>query len=76
MDGKRDLSIGGLMGDSMPSPAPTPKRTLHPALKQRAAAVKASHAALSKQPGFAKLQPRERIRRTSAHASKAMKGGY
>lgn len=51
------------------------KKTLHPAMKQRAAAVKAAHAHLSKTvPGFAQQHPHERIRQTQAHVKK--KGGY
>src|SRR5437868_5223584 len=47
----------------------TPKR-LHPALQQRAAAVKAAHAQLSTtEPGFRQLPGHEQLRRTQAHVS-------
>lgn len=50
------------------------KKTLHPSMKQRAAAVKAAHAHLSKTvPGFRALHPHERIRATQAHVKR--KGG-
>lgn len=52
-----------------------PKKTLHPAMTRRAAAVKQAHAHLSKaMPGFANLHPHDRIRHTQAHAARLLKG--
>lgn len=53
-----------------------PKRTLHPALKQRAQQVKAAHAHLAKTvPGFTHLHPHDRVRQTQQHVKRS-KGGY
>lgn len=53
------------------------KKTLHPALKQRAAMVKQSHAHLIKTvPGFAKLPGHQQLKHTQAHVSKRLKGGF
>jgi len=56
------------------------KRQLHPAMKQRAAAVKAAHAHLSKTvPGFSQQHPHERVRQVHAHVNRTSKpkpGGY
>lgn len=53
------------------------KRVLHPALKQRAAAVKAAHAHLSKTvPGFSQLHPHARVKQVQAHVTRTTKGGY
>lgn len=50
------------------------KKTMHPKLTARAAAVKQAHAHLSKTvPGFNRMHPHERIRMTQAHVTR--KGG-
>lgn len=54
-----------------------PKRTLHPKMVQRAAAVKAAHAHLSKTvPGFTQLPGHQQLKHTQAHVSKRLKGGF
>lgn len=59
-------------------PSPKPPRTLHPALKARAAAVKAAHAHLSRtMPGFRTQPGHMQLAQTQAHVTKTMKpGGY
>lgn len=57
-------------------PTQRPRRVLHPALQQRAQAVKAAHAHLSKtMPGFRALPGHQQIRHTQAHVKRS-KGGY
>lgn len=57
--------------------APMAKRSLPPALKQRAQAVKDAHAHLCSQPGFCEQHPHDRIRAVHAHIARTppKKGG-
>jgi hypothetical protein len=69
-----DAAIGKA---AAPEPTPRPTRRLHPAMQQRAQAVKAAHAHLSKTvPGFRSKPGREQIAHTQAHVKKATPGGY
>lgn len=49
------------------------KKQLHPAMKQRAAAVKAAHAHLVKTvPGFSRQHPHERVRQVQLHVKRRL----
>lgn len=52
------------------------KKPLHPAMQQRAAAVKAAHAHLTKTvPGFRSQPGHQQLRQTQAHVAKTLKRG-
>lgn len=51
------------------------KRPLPPALKARAAAVKAAYATLAKTvPGFKQMHPHDRVRMTQRHIGRGKRG--
>lgn len=66
-----DFASGSMAG----KPEHVGKRQLHPTMRARAAAVKSSHAHLTKTvPGFSQLPGHEQLRQTQAHVSKRLKG--